>query len=233
MNNRDDDSRREDWRRRDIGYGYYSRNERQGYYGANSGQQNRDDEYHNRNTERMSGYRNDDHRYRNDDNSGMRNQSRNFSEGYKSSHEDRRVRGEQSWPNRTEGQHSGGHRGKGPKDYNRSADRIREDVCDRLSDDDYLDATDIAVQVEGNEVILSGTVQNREQKRRAEDLVESISGVRNVENRIRVGQYTSHDYTGTTDQIGGIGNESGTTNEVIRNAKKDQDGSRSSKSDRE
>jgi osmotically-inducible protein OsmY len=86
---------------------------------------------------------------------------------------------------------SGGHRGKGPKDYRRSADRIREDVCDRLSDDDYLDASNIEVKVEGDEVILTGTAASREEKRRAEDLVESISGVRNVENRIRVEQGNS------------------------------------------
>jgi osmotically-inducible protein OsmY len=86
---------------------------------------------------------------------------------------------------------SGGHRGKGPKDYRRSEDRIREDVCDRLSDDDYLDASNIEVKVEGDEVILSGTASSRDEKRRAEDLVESISGVRNVENRIRVDSGTS------------------------------------------
>ena len=83
-------------------------------------------------------------------------------------------------------QRSGGYRGKGPKEYQRSEDRIREDVCDRLTDDDMLDATNINVQVQGNEVVLTGTVNNRDQKRRAEDVIESISGVRNVENRIRV-----------------------------------------------
>jgi len=118
---------------------------------------------------------------------------------------------------------SGPYRGKGPKDYRRSEDRIREDVCDRLSDDDRLDATNIQVQIQNNEVILSGTVETREQKRRAEDLVESISGVRNVENRIRIGgsreDFSSRDYTGVTDRTGGIGNESGTTNEIIRNEK--------------
>jgi osmotically-inducible protein OsmY len=45
--------------------------------------------------------------------------------------------------------------------------------------------------VEGDEVILTGTATSREEKRRAEDLVESISGVRNVENRIRVEPSTS------------------------------------------
>src|SRR5688500_17708303 len=84
---------------------------------------------------------------------------------------------------RRDEQQSGGYRGKGPKDYQRSEDRIREDVCDRLTDDDMLDATNINVQVQGTEVVLTGTVNNKDQKRRAEDVVESISGVRNVENR--------------------------------------------------
>jgi osmotically-inducible protein OsmY len=80
------------------------------------------------------------------------------------------------------------HRGKGPKDYQRSTDRIREDVCERLTDDDYVDASNIEVKVEGSEVILAGTVRSKDEKRRAEDVVEAISGVRNVENRIRVEQ---------------------------------------------
>jgi len=115
--------------------------------------------------------------------------------------------------------YSGGHRGKGPSDYRRSQDRIREDICDRLTDDDRIDASHVRVQIEDDAVILSGTVNSREEKRRAEDLVESISGVRNVENRLRVGRgddYSARDYTGTTDQVGGIGSASGTTNEIIR-----------------
>jgi hypothetical protein len=126
-------------------------------------------------------------------------------------------------------EYGGGHRGKGPTDYRRSQDRIREDICDRLTDDDRVDASSIRVQIEDDVVILSGTVHSRDEKRRAEDLVESVSGVRNVENRLRVGagsgterHLASHDYTGTTDRTGGIGTESGTTNEVIRNVQNDR-----------
>jgi len=116
---------------------------------------------------------------------------------------------------------NGPHKGKGPRDYRRSEDRIREDVCDRLADDDYVDASNINVQIQNDEVVLSGTVNSREEKRRAEDLVESISGVRNVENRIRVGRTDMNfdRYTGTTNDAGGVGRESGTTNEIIRNEK--------------
>lgn len=80
----------------------------------------------------------------------------------------------------------GKHKGKGPKNYHRSEARIREDIYDRLSDDDWLDASDIEVQVQADDVILTGTVHSREDKRRAEDIVESVYGVQNVENRIRV-----------------------------------------------
>lgn len=79
-----------------------------------------------------------------------------------------------------------GHRGKGPKGYTRSDERIKEDVSDRLEDHYYLDASDIDVQVNGGDVVLTGTVDSRYSKRLAEDLVEGCSGVKNVENRIRV-----------------------------------------------
>jgi len=93
------------------------------------------------------------------------------------------------------------HRGKGPRNYQRSDERIREDVCDRLADDDMLDASDIEVNVNGSEVVLSGTVLSREAKRHAEDLVESVSGVRHVENRIRVGRADELEGNFTTRQI--------------------------------
>lgn len=84
------------------------------------------------------------------------------------------------------GMTGGQHRGKGPKNYTRSDDRIREDVNDRLADDDWLDASDIDVTVDKCEVTLSGTVTSREDKRRAEDVAERVSGVRHVQNNIRV-----------------------------------------------
>jgi hypothetical protein len=76
--------------------------------------------------------------------------------------------------------------GRGPKDYRRSDDRIREEVCDVFTDDWRLDASDITVKVEGTEVTLTGTVGTRDQKRRAEELAERIRGVGDVHNNIRV-----------------------------------------------
>lgn len=79
-----------------------------------------------------------------------------------------------------------GKYGKGPRGYTRSDDRIREDVNDRLTDDWLIDATSITVTVQSGEVTLEGTVDSRDDKRRAEDVVESISGVRHVQNNLRV-----------------------------------------------
>lgn len=84
------------------------------------------------------------------------------------------------------------HRGKGPKNYKRADERVYDDVNRRLADDDFIDASDIVVDVKSCEVILSGTVEDRQSKRRAEDIAESVSGVQNVENRIRVHRNTDY-----------------------------------------
>lgn len=89
------------------------------------------------------------------------------------------------------GQGEGLHRGKGPKGYTRSDDRIREDVCDCLCEDSYIDASDIEVQVENGEVSLSGTVDSRGTKRRAEDVVERVIGVKDVQNSLRIKEEAS------------------------------------------
>jgi osmotically-inducible protein OsmY len=42
------------------------------------------------------------------------------------------------------------------------------------------------VDVRDGEVFLTGTVENLQSKRRAEDIGQSVSGVRNVENSLRI-----------------------------------------------
>jgi len=97
----------------------------------------------------------------------------------------------------------GEHRGRGPKNYTRSDDRIREDVNDRLSDDAWLDATEIEVTVSVCEVTLNGTVNSRDDRRRAEDLAEQVSGVKHVQNNLRVEQNTQNrDLAGQGSQSG-------------------------------
>lgn len=79
-----------------------------------------------------------------------------------------------------------GYRGIGPKNYTRSDERIREELCERLTDADDIDARGIEVQVRQGVVTLEGEVGRRQMKYRAEDLAESCSGVRDIENRLRV-----------------------------------------------
>ncbi|MGA0604020.1 BON domain-containing protein [Caulobacter sp. KR2-114] len=78
------------------------------------------------------------------------------------------------------------HAGRGPKSYKRTDGRIHEDVNDRLTEDPYLDATDIDVLVKDGEVTLNGFILDRGDKRRAEDLAERVSGVQHVQNNLRV-----------------------------------------------
>jgi len=78
------------------------------------------------------------------------------------------------------------HRGRGPKGYRRADERIHEEACERLTDDHFVDASEIAIEVTNGEVTISGTVDSRDQKRRAESVVDTVAGVRDVHNRLRV-----------------------------------------------
>lgn len=81
---------------------------------------------------------------------------------------------------------SRGHAGKGPKDYLRADSRVREEVCERLSDDDAVDAREISVEVRAGEVVLSGAVLDRYSKRRAEEIATRVPGVVDVRNHLHV-----------------------------------------------
>lgn len=88
------------------------------------------------------------------------------------------------------------HRGKGPRGYQRSDDRLREMVSEALEDEHGVDASEIEVQVQNGEVTLTGTVNDRQQKRRAEDCAEQVRGVRDVHNQLRVQQGSGMSRTG-------------------------------------
>jgi hypothetical protein len=92
-----------------------------------------------------------------------------------------------------------GHRGRGPRGYRRSDQRIWEEVCERLADDRRIDASDIEVTVQDGEVTLRGEVDDRGSRRLAEDLAEQVSGVTFVQNDVRVRPQ------GTMGMVGGYG----------------------------
>lgn len=83
------------------------------------------------------------------------------------------------------------HRGRAPKGYQRSDERVREDICERLSQDAQIDASEITVTVKAGVVTLDGTIDNRQQKHRVEDIADACSGVKDVQNRLTVSRDTS------------------------------------------
>jgi len=112
------------------------------------------------------------------------------------------------------GRFGGGHAGKGPMNYQRADERIREDVCDMLTDDDHIDASQIEIQVRGGEVTLTGTVASREMKRRAEELAERQRGVKDVHNQLRIARERERERDRDREREAGDG---GRTEERPRN----------------
>ena len=96
---------------------------------------------------------------------------------------------------------SGSYAGRGPKGYRRSDDRIKEDVCEQLTLHPDIDASEVEIKVQAGEVTLTGTVDDRQTKRMIEDVAESASGVKEVNNQLRVKQRES---------TGGVSNGAGT-----------------------
>ena len=92
-------------------------------------------------------------------------------------------------------------RGRGPKGYARSDDRLHEDICERMTDDPHIDAGDISVETRDGIVTLSGTVSARWMKYHAEDLVDRCPGVKDIKNQLSVqrGERSSSE-AGTTGE---------------------------------
>ena len=101
------------------------------------------------------------------------------------------------------------HVGKGPKGWQRSDERIREEVNEALARHPEIDASDIEVRVQGGEVTLTGTVTDRRAKRLAEDVAEQVFGAKDVTNQIKVNKnrFGDRDVTATADREARSGTE--------------------------
>jgi osmotically-inducible protein OsmY len=78
------------------------------------------------------------------------------------------------------------HYGRGPKNYQRNDERIREDIVERLVRNYDIDASEVEIEVSGGEVTLRGTVESRYFKRLIEDIAEDVFGVKDVHNHLRI-----------------------------------------------
>lgn len=122
---------------------------------------------------------------------GRSSQNRGQYGGYQQEFQGRQGYGQQGWGSQQQGQYTG----RGPKGYQRSDERIREEVCEELTRHPEIDASEIEVSVKNCEVTLKGTVESRQMKRTAEECIENLSGVKDVENQLRVSQPSQ--YTGS------------------------------------
>lgn len=86
--------------------------------------------------------------------------------------------------------------GRAPKGYQRSDERIREDVCERLWHEPAIDVGDVSVDVQDGVVRLEGTVPSRHMKHVIEDIAASCRGVTDVENRVSVARESGAPHPG-------------------------------------
>jgi hypothetical protein len=78
------------------------------------------------------------------------------------------------------------YRGLGPRGYVRSDQRILDDVCDRLTENPFIDASDIEVTVRDRTVMLAGSVDTLLALHQAEEIAREVAGVANLRNELIV-----------------------------------------------
>lgn len=88
------------------------------------------------------------------------------------------------------------HRGKGPKNFSRNDQSLREEVCETFLMNPDLDPEHLDVRVEDGVVTISGHVRIREDRFLAEDLARDVSGVKDVVNLISRGKWDVGDDPG-------------------------------------
>lgn len=81
----------------------------------------------------------------------------------------------------------------GPRNFKRSDERIRDEICERLTFASGVNVRDVSVDVSNGVVTLNGTVERRAQKYDIEDIADNTFGVTEVENNIRVERQPTDD----------------------------------------
>lgn len=106
-------------------------------------------------------------------------------------------------------------RGRAPKGYKRSDERIREDICDRLMESFEIDPTEIDVRVQNGEVTLLGMVTDRRSKHIVELIAESVPGVLDVLSQLRTRRDDGATRFGANDR-GTVADRNGPSQEAGR-----------------
>jgi BON domain len=95
--------------------------------------------------------------------------------------------GMQSWGSlkRHMNERAGSHRGRGPKNYQRSDARLGEMICEMLTHDPDIDASEVHVAVTAGEVTLTGNVDDRRTKFLIEERIVARIGECEIHNQLR------------------------------------------------
>jgi osmotically-inducible protein OsmY len=124
--------------------------------------------------------------------------------------------GTATYGDRSMGQSRGRHTGKGPKGYRRSDESVIDEVSRRLEQDSEVDASEIEVTCSEGIVTLTGTVEDRNAKRCAEDCAAEAYGVKDVKNELRIESRSGRDEQDSNSSgMGGSrssGSQRGTSN---------------------
>ncbi len=97
---------------------------------------------------------------------------------------------------------SGRYAGMGPRGYQRSDERIQEDINERLTWHGGIDASDMQVDVKDGIVTLTGSANSRYEKRMVEDIVDNVPGVQDVNNNLSVSKQSGSDRNRSQDRMG-------------------------------
>jgi hypothetical protein len=101
-----------------------------------------------------------------------------------------------------------GFAGRGPKGYQRSDERIKDDLCERLTRAPDIDPSDVTVEVARGKVTLDGRVDARWVKHQIENLVDACPGVKDIDNRLSVESSRSARSGGEHSSANGYGSSS-------------------------
>jgi hypothetical protein len=94
---------------------------------------------------------------------------------------------------------------QGPKGYQRSDERLKEDISERLMQSHQIDCSDVTVDVRGAKVVLEGSVPSRHMKHAIEDLVDVCPGVQDIDNRVRVASPLTRPLSQSQSGVGSSG----------------------------
>ena len=91
-----------------------------------------------------------------------------------------------------------------PKGFKRSDERLKDDIAERLMYRDDVDSSDVSLEVKDGKVTLEGTVPVRWMRYVVDDIAESVMGVEDVENNVRVRRFGGSLSDGATPEPRGV-----------------------------